>query len=148
MQYGDACVIGGQGWNPVVSEYFSLKFPEYMQSAEVPIHIKEFVIVILQVRLWADRWSGQKVIIYCDNDAICDTCTNHKPKDLKLQKLLREFLYWVCKFNFYPLVTKIGTKANHVADFISRVYDVQSIDDNFESLGLEKQSTIDIPVEW
>ena len=37
-----------------------------------------------------------------------------------MQVYLREFLFWVCKYNFHPIVTKIGTKENDVADFLSR----------------------------
>ena len=45
-----------------------------------------------------------------------------KPKDQMLQVYLREFLYWVCHFNFHPIVSKIGTKENDIADFLSRNY--------------------------
>ena len=65
-----------------------------------------------------------------------------------MQKLLREFLYFVCKFNFHPLVSKIGSKENEVADFLSRVYDATLIDDHFESLGYKDQKKLDIPADW
>ena len=29
----------------------------------------------------------------------------------------------MCKFNFHPVVSKIGTKENDVADFLSRNFD-------------------------
>ena len=99
--FGDACVQGGGSWNPATAEYFSMKFPDYMCSSETPIHIKEFIVVILSIRLWGPLWRGHRIKIYCDNDAVCDTCTYQKPKDEKLQCLLREFLYWVCTFNFF-----------------------------------------------
>ena len=146
--FGDACVEGGGSWNPNKSEYFSLTFPTYMKSSDIPIHIKEFVVVILSVRLWGEKWRGQRVVIYCDNDAVCDTCMYQKPKDLKLQHLLREFLFWVCKYNFFPIVEKIGTKENHIADYLSRVYDVELIDRYFESNGHSAQSRILIPEMW
>ena len=146
--YGDACVQGGGGWNPSRSEFFSLRFPNYMSSPDVPIHIKEFIVVILSVRLWAKEWSGQKVVIYCDNDSVCDTCVYQKPKDLKLQKLLREFLFWVCKYNFFPVVTKIGSKDNDTADLLSRVHDIAAINAHFDAIGLSKQSELKIPVDW
>ena len=125
-----------------------MRFPDYMCSPDTPIHIKEFVIVILCVRLWGAQWSGQRIVIYCDNDSVCDTCTYQKPKDLKMQQLLREFLYWVCKFNFFPIVHKIGTKENSVADYISRVYDQTNIDQYFESCGYENQSKLEVPLPW
>ena len=65
--YGDACVQGGGGWNPSTSEFFSLRFPDNLCSSEVPIHVKEFIVVILSLRLWAENWTGHKVVIYCDN---------------------------------------------------------------------------------
>ena len=146
--YGDACVAGGGSWNPSVEEYFSLRFPTYMCGPDTAIHKKDFVIVLLCVRLWGASWSGQKVVIYCDNDAVCDTCSYQKPKNEKMQQLLREFLYWVCKFNFFPIVHKIGTKENSTADYISRVYDQNSTDKYFESIGYPNQSKVLIPISW
>ena len=146
--YGDACVQGGGSWYPAVGEYFSLRFPEYMCSPDVAIHIKEFIVVLLCIRLWGPHWSGQKVVIYCDNDAVCDTCTYQKPKDVKMQQLLREFLYWVCKFNFFPIMQKIASKENHVADYISRVYTKNLIDKYFESYGYVNQTSVNIPLDW
>ena len=43
---GDAYPQGGGGWNPVLCQYFSMYFPDYLCSADTPIHIKEFIIVI------------------------------------------------------------------------------------------------------
>ena len=64
---------------------------------------------------------GRKnVQIFCDNDAVCDVIFYLKPKDVKMQLYLREFLYWVCKFNFNPIVSKIASKENDIADFLSR----------------------------
>ena len=37
-----------------------------------------------------------------------------------MQAYLREFLFLVCKFNFHPILSKIDTKANNVADHLSR----------------------------
>ena len=146
--YGDACVQGGGGWNPSTSEYFSLRFPHNLLSSDIPIHIKEFYILILEFRSLGSSWSGQKIVLYCDNDAVCDSRTNLKPKDTKMQKLVREFLYWVCLYKFFPIVTKIGTKENHVADFLSRVYSSDEIDRYFASVGCDPHSKIEIPETW
>ena len=37
-----------------------------------------------------------------------------------MQSFLREFLFWVCKFKFQPIITKINTRENDIADFLSR----------------------------
>ena len=70
--------------------------------------------------MWGVHWAGKVCQIFCDNDAVCDVVTHMKPKDPQMQRYLREFLYWVCKYNFHPIVSKIGTRENDVADFLSR----------------------------
>jgi hypothetical protein len=51
-----------------------------------------------------------------------------KQKDLGMQQLLMVFLCWVCKFNFFPVLEKIGTKENRIPDFISRNHNPVDID--------------------
>ena len=145
---GDAYPQGGGSWNPTLGEYFSMRFPEYMCSADTPIHIKEFIIVILCIRLWGKHWTGQRILIFCDNDAVCDTCELQKPSDPSMQKLLREFLYWVCRFNFYPILQKISSKENHIADMISRNHCAADISDYLTLHGFPNQSKVEIPVDW
>ena len=60
--------------------------------------MKEFWMVILAVKTWVSRWTG-RIEIYCDNEAVCKTIIQQKPKDQELQRCPREFLYLVCKFN-------------------------------------------------
>ena len=145
---GDAYPQGGGAWNTNTDEYFSLRFPQYFCSPDIPIHVKEFLVVLFSVRMWGPKWSGEKIKIYCDNDAVCDTIMHQKPKDPTLQQLLREFLFWVCSFNFHPIIEKISTKGNHVADFISRNHDSEDIDNYFESCGLPKQTRLHVSLDW
>ena len=146
--YGDAYPQGGGSWNPILGQYFSNAFPQYMCSRDTPIHIKEFIIVILSIRLWGQKWTGQRIRIFCDNDSVCDTCHYQKPKDSALQKLLREFLYWVCCFNFHPILEKISTSDNHIADFISRNHEKADIDSYFLKNGYPPQTQVFIPQTW
>ena len=125
-----------------------MRFPDYMCSAHTPIHIKEFIIVILSIRMWGKYWTGQRITIFCDNDSVCDTCQYQKPKDPSLQKLLREFLYWVCRFNFYPNLEKITTKDNHIADFLSRNHNAADIDSYFCKNGYSDQKCVIVPTSW
>ena len=145
---GDAYPQGGGSWNPVLNEYFSMRFPEYMCSPDTPIHIKEFIIVLLCIRMWGAHWAGQRIAIYCDNDSVCEVCTNQKPHDQEMQKLLREFLFWVCRYNFYPVLLKISSKDNFIADFISRNHNENDISEFFSKNGYQNQSKVVIPSEW
>ena len=45
--------------------------------------------------LWGDKWRGKLVYIFSDNTAVVETLTREKPKDTRMQELLREFLYIV-----------------------------------------------------
>ena len=57
---------------------------------------------------------------------------------------LREFLFWVCKYNFHPSVCKIGTKENDVADFLSRNFSPNDAKIFFEREKLPSQSKLTI----
>ena len=74
----------------------------------------------MAVKTWGKNWSGKTIQIFCDNDAVCDVILYLKPKDANMQVHLREFLFWVCKYNFHPIISKIGSKENDIADFLSR----------------------------
>merc|ERR1711954_285071 len=100
---GDACVVGLGCYSLPQKLYFSCKFPHKLQDSSIPIHIKEFKCVILAAKVWGSYWSGMTVEIFSDNDSVVDVITNLKPKDPHMQACLREFLFWVCKFNFEPV---------------------------------------------
>ena len=61
-----------------------------------------------------------------------------------MQIYLREFLFWVCKFNFKPIVSKIATKKNDIADFLSRNFDENDAKNFFLDQNLPPQQKIAI----
>ena len=138
---GDASPEFGGAY--VHDEYVSGPFPASFK--DVPIHIKEFWMVLISIKLWGKRWAGKKIIIRCDNDSVCDTVAYQKPSDPKLQECLRELLYWQCRLNFSLVVKKIGTKENFVADFISRCTESQKIEKFFidNSIPIKKRIALD-----
>ena len=140
---GDATLWGGGGWYG--DEYWSREFPTFLKSSAIPVHIKEFWTLIASCWAWGDRWSGQAVYLFCDNDSVCDTISYQKPRDPDLGSLLREFLYVVCLKKFSPIIRKIDTKLNFLADHISRRYDSESADKLFKSVGKPGMRVIDIP---
>ena len=81
-------------------------------------------------------------MIFCDNDSVCDVITYLKPKDKEMQKYLREFLYR--RYNFRPVVSKIGTKENDVADFLSRSYNSLDTVEFFDKNNLPALSRIEL----
>ena len=130
---GDATLWGGGAWYG--QQYWSCEFPDFLKQSEIAIHIKEFWTVICSCWVWGDEWANDVVYIFCDNDAVVDTIAFQKPKDPDMNTLLREFLYVVCLKKFSPILRKIDTKENLLADHISRRYDHESADKLFTSIG-------------
>ena len=140
---GDAQMWGGGAY--YADQYWSRPFPDWLKNANIPIHIKEFWVVVASAWLWGDSWSGKVVHIFCDNDAVCDTLDKEKPKDKAMQELLREFLYIVCSKGFSPVFRKIGTVANKTADYLSRVHDHNLIREFFKQSGLPRRHPVNVP---
>ena len=91
-----------------------------MLNKDTPIHLKEYWVLLVSIKLWGYLWSGSTVELYVDNTAVCLTCTNQKPSDPLMAAFLREFLFLVVYYKFNPIVKHIGTKENFVADYLSR----------------------------
>ena len=140
---GDAQPLGGGSY--FGSEYWSRPFPQWLQCDSVPIHLKEFWVILVSAWLWGHHWHGKIVYIFCDNTAVVEVLDKERPKDPKMLELLREFLYIVCTRRFTPKFRRIGTKDNTVADFISRCHDPRLITSYFETNKLPMRTYVPAP---
>ena len=140
---GDAQPMGGGAY--FGSQYWSQPFPLWLQDPNIGIHVKEFWVVLVSAWLWGESWRGQVVYVFCDNVAVVETLEKQKPKDSKLQELLREYLYVVCTRGFTPKFRVVGTKANLVADFISRRHDPEATVSFFTKNNHPQRSLVHIP---
>ena len=122
---GDAHPNGGGAY--FGTEYWSRSFPNWLQDQSIPIHLKEFWVILVSSWLWAEKWRGKMIYIFCDNVAVVEVLDKEKPKDPKMLQLLQEFLYIVCTRGFTPIFKRVGTKDNSLADFLSRNHDDASI---------------------
>ena len=141
---GDATPTGGGAWHG--SQYWSQPLPLFLQDPQIGIHLKEFWTLIVSAKLWGDHWTGRTVVLYCDNDSVVETTTKRKPRDPEMASLLREFLYIVVTKKFHPVIRKIESKRNEIADFLSRRYDEAGAKDIFKKFGLSNISKI-VPEE-
>ena len=130
----DATPTGSGAWYD--TEYWSEPFPHFLQDPQIPIHQKEFWALIVAAKLWGDQWSGRSIVLFCDNDSVVETIEKRKPRDPMLASLLREFLFIVVRKKFHPIVRKIESKRNEIADFLSRRYDVAGARDMFAKFGI------------
>ena len=137
---GDATPSGGGAWHG--SEYWCGELPAWLLDPAIPIHLKEFWVMIVSAKVWGESWTGKTITLFCDNDAVCDTVTYRKPRDQALLSLLREFLYLVVTRKFFPVVRKIGTKENAIADHISRYFDEDAAAEVFARFDLKNMKLI------
>ena len=74
-----------------------------------------------------------------------DTINSRKPKDPALLSLLREFLFIVVSVKFFPVVRKISTTDNDLADYISRRHDAGATSKMFKNAGLNDMKLVKVP---
>ena len=138
---GDATPTGIGAWHG--RQYWSRKIPAKLLS--LPIHLLEFWAVVVSSRIWADSWTGKVVQIFTDNDAVADVISHEKPRDPSMLSLLREFVFIVCEKKFTPVIRKIGTAENFLADHISRRFDQEAAKSLFSQHGLDDMVCITAP---
>ena len=132
---GDACQDGGGGFH--LKEYWSRPLPEWMKGKSTPIHLKEYWVLLVSIKLWGPTWTGSAVELFVDNTAVCQTCTNQKPSDTTMAAFLREYLFLVVHYKFHPIISHIGTKENFIADYLSRNFSPDQARTFFISHNLE-----------
>ena len=140
---GDATPVGGGGW--FGNQYWSRMLPRDLQDPTLPIHVKEFWCLIVSARLWGSVWTGRSITLFCDNCSVVDTINHKKPRDPALLSLLREFLFIAVSFKFFPVVRKISTTDNYLADHISRRHDTTAAAKLFHEAGLPSMVKVEVP---
>ena len=140
---GDATPVGGGGWHG--KQYWSRMLPRHLQDPATPIHVKEFWCLVVSAKLWGEDWSGRAVTLFCDNDAVVDTVNYKKPRDPALLSLLREFFFVAVTYKFIPVVRKISTTDNYLADHISRRFDHDAASELFSESGLINMQRVTVP---
>ena len=138
---GDATPTGIGAWHS--GEYWSQLVPSHLRS--FPIHVLEFWAVIVSCKLWGDQWTGKVIQIFTDNDPVADVISKEKPKDPEMLSLLREFIYIVCEKKFIPVLRKISSEDNILADHISRRFDKDAALESFSRHGLHHMKLIPAP---
>ena len=101
--------------------------------------------MIVSARLWGEDWSGRAVTLFCDNEAVVQSINHKKPRDSELLSLLREFFFIAVSFKFIPIVRRVSTKDNHLADHISRNFDPKAASKIFCENGLTDMVKVVVP---
>ena len=114
----DSCLTGCGGICD--REYFHASFPKFIQDQGLPIHKLEMLAVLVGVRLWGKNCEGQKIRIYCDNDAVVQVLNSSKTRDSFMATCLRELWFEVSKYRFQLRAIHLPGEDNRIADWLSR----------------------------
>jgi ribonuclease HI len=114
----DACLVGCGG--VMENEYFHVKYPDFIKSLKLCINSLEMLTVTIALKLWANKLSGKRVLIYCDNEVTVHAINSGKVKNNFLLKNLREQRYLCALRNFEIKAVHLPGCENRIADALSR----------------------------
>ncbi len=101
------------------SMWFSVEFPDIWESHNIAI--KEFLPIVLAVRLWGLKFRDKKVIFFSDNSAVVSIINKQSSTDTSLMVLLRSLVVTSLQFNIVFVAKHIPGKFNTIADLLSRL---------------------------
>ena len=89
-------------------------------SRSLSIAEKELIPIILACQVWGTSWSGCRVICHCDNQEVVADMRSRSAKHKGMMHLLRCMVFAEARLQCSLVPTYIETKANHLADDLSR----------------------------
>ena len=114
----DSCLEGCGGI--CTDQYFHSVFPEFIKREGLPIHKLEFLAILIGARIWGSRFSGLKIRMYCDNQAVVDVINSSKTRDPFMATCLRELWLVVSTNKFELRAVHLPGVENRIADWLSR----------------------------
>ena len=100
------------------NSWFQLQWD--VRSRDLSIAEKELIPIVLAAATWGGAWHGRQVLCHCDNQVVVACLRSRTSKQKGVMQLLRCFVFVEAHFGFYLYPSYIGTKANHLADDLSR----------------------------
>ena len=144
----DACMTGMGGcW---YSQVYSLPIEKNYKN--FTIYHLEMLNLLVATRLWTDHWSSQKVVLFCDNQAVVSVLNNGRTKDRTLGAIARNIQMIAAIKDINLNVVHILGKNNTVADLLSR-WDItannyQKLANLLPSFALIHTSRDKLDIDW
>ena len=100
------------------SPWFQVQWDD--RSQPLTIAEKELIPIVLGCTAWGQSWSGHRVECFCDNQVVISCIRSRTSRHKGLMHLLRCLVYVEARFSFAIVPLYINTKANVLADELSR----------------------------
>ena len=83
------------------------------------VHLLEMLNIMVTVRTWGQFWSGQRICIHCDNQAVVYILSTGKTRDATLAVIARIIFMKIAQFDISLKKVHIKGKCNQIADSLS-----------------------------
>ena len=93
----------------------------FIETQDPSIEFLELFALVAHLLTWADRIRNQKLIIFCDNQAVLGMVNNITSKCPYCMKLIRIMALSGLKYNYRVWVKFVPSKQNILADSLSRL---------------------------
>ena len=80
----------------------------------------EMINILVAPKVWHVQWTGTRVLIKCDNQAVVSVLSTGKTCDSTMAKYARNIFLWLSACNIDIMVVHIPGKMNPVSDLLSR----------------------------
>lgn len=100
--------------------YFSARFPEWMQAEQRNIADLEFLAILVSLKKWTKILAGKSIVLRCDNMSMVEVINSGKAKNRFLQHGLRELAMICCLNSIKIRCQHILGKFNYLPDLLSR----------------------------
>ena len=115
----DACLSGAGGY--FQGEFFHTPFPgSILTQFGHDINILELLTVMVALKLWGPRLTGQRFVLHCDNSNAVVALNSGRSRSLPMQSCLREIWFIAAIFDFQLVAQHVPGNTNTIADHLSR----------------------------
>ena len=116
----DACL---QGCGAIAGEeFYAVPFPARILAENHPIAHLELLNIVVALKLWAHRWRGKVIRIYCDNMNSCMAVQSGRSRVPFMQRALREIFLYTTSHDVELSVNHAPGASLVLADALSRAY--------------------------
>ena len=103
-----------------VQAWFQVKWNQ--NSSVLSIAEKELIPIILGCADWGHNWRGRRVICHCDNQVVIAGLRSRTSKHKGIMHLIRCLVFVEATLEFFVVPANINSRANDLADDLSRDY--------------------------